>query len=448
MQLVQVRAMPEQGEEGQTSDGSRRILKNVGWLLGGKTFGAIVSLVYLAILARSLGLKGFGHFSLIFGTAQAMVAVAGFQTWQTIVRFGTPHILANHNDRFARLSVFGGMIDIAGAIGGTALAAIAIYGFGEALELNPRYVDAAFLFVATLLFARGTASLGIIRVFDRYDLAVYVGAFTPFARLLAAIFIWYTGPTVMRFLLAWAIIELTTAIMMWIVAYRVQKGILRMSDIARWRATLRENPGAMGFLGITYLGQTIQAALQQGPLLAVGFFLGTSAAGAYRIADQLAKGLSKLATLVTQAIYPEVNRQRHEASFSQFRVLIRRISAVALGAGAVVVVLAVTVGPGILVLIGGADFAGAGSLLLPLALAASFDLAAVAFEPVLHAYGKAHWSLAVRTIGIVAMTASILALVGFGVAGVSWGVAIGFFVTFLVFGLTVRLVMRVARARA
>lgn len=440
--------MESRTQAGHARSGLANILKNVAWLLGGKGFGAICSLVYLAILVRSLGVKDFGHFSLIFGTAQAMVAVAGFQTWQTIVRFGTPHILENHKDRFARLSVFGGVIDIAGAIGGTALAAIALYGFGDALELNPRYVDAAFLFVATLLFARGTASLGIIRVFDRYDLAVYVGAFTPFARLIAATFIWYTGPTVMRFLLAWGIIELITAIMMWIVAYRVQDGILKLSDIARWRATIRENPGAMGFLGITYLGQTIRGALQQGPLLAVGLLLGTSAAGAYRIADQLAKGLSKLATLVTQAIYPEVNRQRHESSFAQFRVLIRRISGVALGAGVVVVVLAVTVGPGILVLIGGTEFAGAGSLLLPLALAASFDLAAVAFEPVLHAYGKAHWSLAVRTIGIVVMTASILALVGFGVAGVSWGVAIGFGITFLVFGLTVRLVMRGDGARA
>ena len=66
-------------ENGNHAEGGyRRIFKNIGWLLGGKGFGAVCSLVYLAILARSLGVKDFGHFSLIFGTAQALVALAGF----------------------------------------------------------------------------------------------------------------------------------------------------------------------------------------------------------------------------------------------------------------------------------------------------------------------------------------------------------------------------------
>ena len=34
-----------------------RMLANLGWLIGGKGFGAICSLVYLAILTRTLGLK-------------------------------------------------------------------------------------------------------------------------------------------------------------------------------------------------------------------------------------------------------------------------------------------------------------------------------------------------------------------------------------------------------
>ena len=33
-----------------------RMLANTAWLLGGKGFGAVCSLIYLAILARSLGL--------------------------------------------------------------------------------------------------------------------------------------------------------------------------------------------------------------------------------------------------------------------------------------------------------------------------------------------------------------------------------------------------------
>lgn len=69
-----------------------RMLTNTVWLLGGKGFGAICSLLYLAILTRTLGIKGFGHFSLIFGTSQALVALAGFQTWRIVVRYGAEYV--------------------------------------------------------------------------------------------------------------------------------------------------------------------------------------------------------------------------------------------------------------------------------------------------------------------------------------------------------------------
>ena len=52
--------------------GIKRIIANTGWLLGGKGFGGILSLFYLAILTRTLGVAGFGQFALITGTAQAI----------------------------------------------------------------------------------------------------------------------------------------------------------------------------------------------------------------------------------------------------------------------------------------------------------------------------------------------------------------------------------------
>src|SRR3546814_6130619 len=47
-------------EKGDSSIG--RILENTAWLLGGKGVGALLSFVYLAIITRTLGPAGFGHF--------------------------------------------------------------------------------------------------------------------------------------------------------------------------------------------------------------------------------------------------------------------------------------------------------------------------------------------------------------------------------------------------
>ncbi|PKP96691.1 MAG: hypothetical protein CVT76_06230, partial [Alphaproteobacteria bacterium HGW-Alphaproteobacteria-15] len=66
----------------------KRVFANMGWLLGGRGFNAVLSLVYLAIAARTLGTEGFGHFALIIALGQAIAGFASFETWQFIVRWG------------------------------------------------------------------------------------------------------------------------------------------------------------------------------------------------------------------------------------------------------------------------------------------------------------------------------------------------------------------------
>ena len=198
-----------------------RMLANLGWLIGGKGFGAICSLVYLAILTRTLGLKDFGHFSLIFGTSQALIAVAGFQTWRVVVRFGAEHVHHKNWDAFGRLGMLAGVLDVCGALVGCAIAYLAFYQFADALGLNPELVDLAFWFNVASLWALVSAPTGIVRALDRFDVAVYVEAVVPLGRLVAAVAIWLTEPTLARFLIAWAAIDILEALIYWIMARRL-----------------------------------------------------------------------------------------------------------------------------------------------------------------------------------------------------------------------------------
>lgn len=66
----------------------KQVFANMGWLLGGRGFNAVLSLVYLAIAARTLGTEGFGHFALIIALGQAITGFSSFQTRQFIVRWG------------------------------------------------------------------------------------------------------------------------------------------------------------------------------------------------------------------------------------------------------------------------------------------------------------------------------------------------------------------------
>ncbi len=422
--------------------GARRILGNVAWLIGGKGFGAVCSIVYLGILARSLGVENFGLFSMIFATGQAIVELSKFQTWQMVVRFGMPALSRDDWDGFGRLAVAAGFIDFLGALLGCLMGWVAVYYLGQALDLDQRYTNVAFGFICALAFARASAPIGVLRALDRFDVAVAVGAITPLSRLIAAIVIWSVGATVELFLIAWAVLELIVAALHWFFAQRLARRSVRLRHLKHFRRTMSEHEGIFRFLGVVYLSTSVWGLIQQGPLLAVGYLLGASAAGVYRIADQLAKGLGKLATLMAQALYPEMNRQAREAGAEAFGRLLRRINVNVIVAGAALVLLSMLLGDTILVLIGGEAYGIGGPVLVPLVLAASFELASVSYEAVLHAYGKEHYQLYARIFTLLAMTVLIVLLASGGPIWIGWAVAgamaLGYAASSVIVWLTVR----------
>ncbi|MCT2398567.1 lipopolysaccharide biosynthesis protein [Novosphingobium mangrovi (ex Huang et al. 2023)] len=411
-----------------------RILQNTAWLLGGKGFGAVCGLLYLAILTRTLGLKDFGHFSLIFGTAQALIAIAGFQTWRVVVRYGSEHVHAEEWDKFGRLGMLCGMLDAAGAMLGCALAAVLIYGFAHVLELNPNYIDMAFWFCCGSLWALVSAPTGIVRALHRFDKAVYVEAVVPIGRLAAALLIWWTGPSVGRFLFAWAAIDILEAILYWAMARHLCPQAVRLSNLGKWRQAFAENEGVGQFFLVTYAGATLEAMMKNGPLLAVGAFVGTRAAGLYRLASQISQSLSKLSTLLTRSVYAEVARARVSSEAREFRKLAWQTSTIAGIAGMVVVAIALVAGRYILELIAGPDFEQGAAILVPLTIAASFDLASVAFEPVLHATGRARLSLFARLLAVCGLAVGLYLFIPIGPSGAAWAVALAGGTSYLAMG--------------
>lgn len=419
-----------------------RILVNVAWLMGGKGFAALCSVIYLALLARSLGLKGFGHFSLIVGTGQALTAIAGFQTWRVVVRYGVEYAHRQEWDKFGRLVGICAIMDVVGAVGTCVLAAVLIYGFGEALDLNPAYVDVAFWYCVASAWAINSAMTGVLRTLDRFDSIAYLETVPLFGRLVAAVIVWWFHPSVVGFVAGWALSSLIGAVLFWTEARRLAPQAFNWSNMRQWRLGLRENEGIWKFLWVTYSGSTIDAATKQGPLLAVGAIVGTRSAGLYRLSSQLAQSLSKVSTTLTRAVYPEVARAKVTSDFSEFRKLATKLSLMAGAAGVVVVLIALLLGKQLLSMIGGHDFAKGAATLVPLAMAASFDLASIAFEPVLHSTGNARLSLWARVIAVVVLGIGLVVLTPTGPSGAAWAVMISGLVSYAAMGVMAWLVLR------
>lgn len=371
----------------------RRALQNTGWLMGARGINAVLSLVYLALATRSLGLQGFGQFVIAFTFAQLVVGFTSFQTWQAVVRWG------QSVDERATATGFALALDAVTVTVGIAVAALILGLVGDWLPIAAELRLPTFLFtLASLLSIRSTPT-GLLRVHDRYARAAAADATTSVMRAVGAGMVALADPSIPAFLVVWGLAEFATAAMYWRLASRTEPIEWRRFSLLRLP---REKDKAWSFVIGTSLTGMLSVASRQLLVLLVGAFGGAALAGIYRVAAQLGEGLLKLAQALLRAVYPELVRNPENA-----KLLARKITRIAIVTGVVVVGFGLLAGEWIIIAIAGSAFLAAYWPMIILAVAAALELAGASLEALLLARGKAITNFLIRgvptAVGLVAL---------------------------------------------
>jgi O-antigen/teichoic acid export membrane protein len=392
-----------------------RTLRNVGWLLGGKGVGAVLSLIYLALATRSLGVERFGQFMLILSTAQAIAALVTFQSWQLIIRFGVAPLQRGDRGALGRLVGFCVALDLGAALAGCGLAAGAVAVMARYFGWSPDLARDALVFAVVLLVTVRSTAVGVLRLHDRFRTGAAADAVTPIMRFAGALAVVASEASVRGFLLAWAVAEVATAMAYWRLAVRDGSGVAWT-----WRgiaAVPREQPGLWHFALVTNLNATLQSASKQVIVVIVGFVSGAGAAGAYRLAFQLSQSLARLSDMFSRAVFPEFTRA-HASDGDALRQLFRQSTRLTLAVGSGVCVLAPVLSEPVMRIAGGSHYAGAATLLMLLSVAAALDLMGTGFEPVLLGTGRTGAALRIRLASVAVLgIAAVVLMPGMGATG-------------------------------
>lgn len=422
----------------------RSIGRNLVWMLASRGVMAVLSLFYLGIVTRSLGVVGFGRFALINGASQALATLVAFQSWQVIVQYGIGPQECGDRGALGRLFRTTLLVDAIGAVAGALLAWAILEIWGDALGIGATLKRATLIFsVVELITVRSTA-IGILRLRDKFSLAAVADSVTPVARFVGAVGVAFVHPTVQGFLFAWGAAEVLTAMAFWIMVWRL--GDLALLRRARGvRRLVQDNPGIVRFALSTNASSTLNLAGKQLPLLLVGAVAGPAAAGVFRLAAQLAQALAKIAQLLSRAAFPEVVKIVAGASPARLGQLLRRLF---LGSGitsAAIMAIVLAVGRPVLNLVGGHAFASGWPVMLWLTVAGCLDLATVGVDTVLTALQRAGTVFTLRAVGVAALFAAAAMLVPlYGTVGVAMAVAAGSAGVALLMALAA---MRLARER-
>ncbi len=412
-----------------------RVLANAGMLLGGRTLNAVISLGYMALAARSLGVANFGVLVLINTFAQFIGDVARFQSWQTVLQFGPAPLADGRRADFQRVIRFGLVLDIVSAVGGVAIGVVGVLLFGSLLGMPQDMEGPAALYAITIAFMVPATQIGLLRLFDRFGLLSVQAAISSLIRLIGGGVGFIIDAPVSFFLLVWGAGTLAGFIYVSVIAWQE----LRRRDLLSgfsWSGPLTAGmPGAWRFAVATNASASVEVAFTHVATLAVGALLGPTEAGLWRVARQIADALAKPARLLIPAMYPELAKLRASGGEAVMQRLALRVGVIGGGFATLLLLVAVFAGEPLLALVMGKDFANASNTMVWQVGAAVIGVWALPLEPMLVSMGRPGAVLQVRLVVAAIFLATLSPIVnahglpgaGAALVGASLATALGMF---------------------
>ena len=404
----------------------RRVLANAGMLLGGRTINAILSLAYMALAARALGVSEFGVLVLINAFAQFIGEVAKFQSWQTVLHFGAAPFAEGRRADFQRVVRFSLILDVASAVGGAALGVLGAMLAGSLIGISSAMAPSAALYALTAAFMVPATPMGLLRLFNRFDVMSAQAAVGSLVRLVGGGVGFAIGAPISFFLIVWGAGTLAAFLYLTLASYWEihRRG---MAAGFSWKGPLTAGmPGAWRFAWATNFSSSLDVAFTHVATLAVGSLLGSTEAALWRVARQVADALAKPAKLLAPALYPELAKLRATRGEGAMKKLALHVGLVGGGGATVLLLVTIVAGGPLLALVMGPGFASAASTMTWQVAAAVIGVWALPLEPMLVSLGRPGAVVTVRlvvSILFLAALAPVIAHFGLDGAGVALVVA-------------------------
>lgn len=402
---------------------SSRLLHNAGILLMGNGGAALLGLASLTITARALGPEEFGVLVLIQAFVVVVDLIANFQVWQTMIRYGAGMLEGNREEEFRNLVKLCLALDGIAAIAGCALAVAGGYLMAQWNGWDQQTAWLAAGYGVVVLFNFSGASIGILRLYDRYALYTAPQLIGNTVRLCGVVAAWAMEQGLLAFLLSWVGGTLLQYLLMATLALRELLRHDSQGLSGRARLGLRNSPGALSFVISTKLQGAVRLGSRELDTLLVGSFLGVGAAGLYKVVKQFSAVLGQFTDPFYQVVYPELARLWGRGDLTAFMRLVRRSVLISGAAGVAIWVGFIVLGHWLLVATVGPHFAPAYGLLVWYMSGTVIAIATFALLPAALAMGISAAALRVLVFATVLYLGSLviyLPRVGLTAAGVAY----------------------------
>ena len=402
----------------------KRVASNAGLMVGSKGLAAIFGLLGLLIASKSISIATLGIILFLHSYHLLFAQLATFQAWQTIIRFGMEDIQNDDPNSLAKLIKFGYKLDIISAVIAFA-AAVAFFPifillqntFPTVFDKLPEDIDMrslypiAIFYCSLLLLRNRGASIGVFRLFDRFDVLAWHGMIMTGVRLVGVIIAALMGAGLEGYLIAWFVGSLVDYLALPVLAGIELAKRNFLAQIWRTKSSIfHARKGVWPFVWKANIDSSLAASNVHLPVLLVMGVFGPVWVTVYRWAEEIAKLLSEGFKLLDQVIYPELAKMVSAGEAAKIWRLVMRSGIILLSVGLLAsLFIWLSLGPmfGYFLSEDYREVAPLASLLVP--AAALLGMAAPLY-PVLYATNHPERAIYARGAGVIVYILSFFAL--------------------------------------
>lgn len=380
----------------------RRLLSGSSWLVAGQLGAALLGLVQVAVLSRTLGKDAYGGLVLIITAALTVRQLLSVRVWEWTTKDYT-HAL-EHGDASRAAFVIKSGLWTSALVNGLAFLLLC-----AASPLVERYFLKGQA-EATLVIAFGGTFVGsfvydtcfaVLRSAGLFRYLALQGLVVALTRVLVLGAAALSSHALERVVIAYVLFELAAG--SWILLKTARVFSSRFGT-PFWRLTtpsfiaaLRHNKRLLLFGSLL---DTLKLATARVDILLLGYLASPSAVAVYQAAYNFVEGLNRVTAPVSLVTFSELSRSAAHGDGAAFMQTVRRMCFWGLGAGVILGPTLFVCAPILVQVVYGSEFADATVVLRALAVTVLW-FGVIWMQPAFASAGKSHWGLEVIGISSV-----------------------------------------------
>jgi O-antigen/teichoic acid export membrane protein len=304
----------------------RRLLSNTGWLFGTNGLGVILGFFQGVLIARMLGVAGYGLLGLITTFVTMVNQLTSFRMSEFVIKYLTDALVNGRKENAATIVKFALITEsVASALAFCIIFFLAPLGnlyFIRTPGAEQLILLYAVTIIGNLVFETTTGILQAFNCFQQQSLSLFWGRFIMLI-LIAIVFL--LRGDIWGIMLANIAGSLSTSVLTLWFAFRE---IHQRLGNNWWRASLKNLSGQwkviFNFSLSTNLSATLSLITKDSDLLWLGLLRNPIEVGYYKLATSLVGLVQMPVAPLSQVIYPEVAREKAVGNWIKFRQTLKK----------------------------------------------------------------------------------------------------------------------------